>query len=253
MVAITASPFRYLLKPDVQVQPFRRCFISASVIYTHRAPLPAAYLQSGLIEKIDTRRRFARRRGLRTRSAEGHLNALPYKSSTIDYDKLTICFRKDVATGQYARSATIAPSRQSTESGTADFTPLQPNSDVGLTDQLGGVRIQSTSIEASSRRANPHKRNSELLEIIHCIERSSEGLTTTIRDVADIIRLPKRQHSIQILVELFGIPALSGLDVELAHEWLTVHQDMATTFITADNKEEWILRQIHMIRDSLRF
>ena len=57
----------------------------------------------------------------------------------------------------------------------------------------------------------------------------------------------------QILVELRGIPALSSLDVELANEWLTVHQDMATVFITADNKEEWILRQMPRIRDALRF
>ncbi|KAJ8617246.1 hypothetical protein MRB53_013432 [Persea americana] len=70
---------------------------------------------------------------------QGHLKALPYKSSTIDYDKLTICFGKDVVTGQYARSATTAPSHQSTESEAANFTPLQPDSNVGLTDQLGGT------------------------------------------------------------------------------------------------------------------
>ncbi|XXG88903.1 hypothetical protein AAC387_Pa12g1040 [Persea americana] len=142
------------------------------------------------------------------------------------------------ATRLYARSATTAPSRQSIESRAANFTPLQPDSNVGLTDQLGGVRIQSSSIEASSRRMNPRKQNFELMKIIHYIERSFEGLTTAIHDVADTIRLPKRQHSMQILVELRGIPALSSLDVELAHEWLTVHQDMAIVFITADNKEE---------------
>ncbi|KAJ8627209.1 hypothetical protein MRB53_020516 [Persea americana] len=178
---------------------------------------------------------------------QGHPKALPYKSSMIDYDKLTICFGKDVVTGQYARSATTAPSHQSTESGAANFSPLQADSDVGLTDRLGACRIQSSSVETTSRRTNPRKRNSDLLEIIHCIERSSEGLTTAIRDVADTIRLPKRQHSGLILTELRGIPALSGLDVELAHEWLTMHADMAIVFITADNKSEWILRQIPRI------
>ncbi|XXG58485.1 hypothetical protein AAC387_Pa04g0794 [Persea americana] len=68
---------------------------------------------------------------------QGHPKALPYKSSTIDYDKLTICFGKDVVTGQYARSATTAPSHQSTESEAANFTPLQPDSNVCLTDQVG--------------------------------------------------------------------------------------------------------------------
>ncbi|KAJ8630100.1 hypothetical protein MRB53_023423 [Persea americana] len=126
------------------------------------------------------------------RIKQGYPKALPYKSYTIDYNKLTICFGKNVATGQYARSATTAPSRQSTESGAANFTPLQPDSVVGLTDQLGGVRIQSSSIEAFSRRMNARKRNSELMKIIHCIERSPEGLTAAIRDVADTIRLPKR-------------------------------------------------------------
>ncbi|KAJ8627284.1 hypothetical protein MRB53_020591 [Persea americana] len=94
---------------------------------------------------------------------------------------------------------------------------------------------------------NPRKRNSDLLEIIHCIERSFKGLTIAIRDVVDTFRLPKRQHSTLILTELRGIPALSGLGVELAHEWLTVHADMATFFITADNKGDWIMRQMPMI------
>ncbi|KAJ8630990.1 hypothetical protein MRB53_024313 [Persea americana] len=140
-----------------------------------------------------------------------HLKALPYKSSTIDYDKLTICFGKDVVTGQYARSATTAPSHQSTESGAANFSPLQADSDVGFTDRLG-------------------------------------GLTTAIRDIANTTRLPKRKHSSLILTELRGIHELSGLDVELAHEWLIVHADMATVFITADKKGDWIMRQMPMIR-----
>ncbi|KAJ8620248.1 hypothetical protein MRB53_028777 [Persea americana] len=122
---------------------------------------------------------------------KAHPKALPYKSSTIDYDKLTICFGKDVATGQYARSATTAPSHQSIESGAANFSPLQADSDVGLTDRLGGCRLQSSSVETSSRQTNPRKMNSDLLEIIHCIESSSEGLTTTIRDVTNTTRLPK--------------------------------------------------------------
>ena len=49
-------------------------------------------------------------------------------------------------------------------------------------------------------------------------------------------------------MELRGIPALSGLDVELAHEWLTVHANMATVFITADSKGDWIMRQMPRIR-----
>ncbi|XXG53025.1 hypothetical protein AAC387_Pa03g1199 [Persea americana] len=110
----------------------------------------------------------------------------------------------------------------STKSGAANFSPLQADSDVGLIDRLGGCRIQSSSVETSSRRTNPRKRNSELLEIIHSIERSSEGLTTVTRDVADTIRLPKRQHSNLKPTELRGIPLLSGLDVELAHKRLTL-------------------------------
>ncbi|XXG54464.1 hypothetical protein AAC387_Pa03g2333 [Persea americana] len=133
----------------------------------------------------------------------------------------------DVATRQYVRSATTAPSHQSTESGVANFSPLQADSDGSLTDRLGGCRLQSLSLETNSRQTNPHKRISNLLEINHYIERSSEGL---------------------ILTELRGIPALSGLDVELAHEWLTVHADLATVFITVDNKGDWIMRQMPRIR-----
>ncbi|KAJ8635540.1 hypothetical protein MRB53_009807 [Persea americana] len=110
----------------------------------------------------------------------------------------------------------------STKSSDANFSPLQDDSDVGLIDRLGGCRIQSSSVETSSGRTNPRKRNSELLEIIHCIERSSEGLTTATRDVVDTIRLPKRLHSSLILTELHGIPLLSGLDVEIAHKRLIV-------------------------------
>ena len=153
-----------------------------------------------------------------------------------------------MATGQYVRSATTAPSHQSTESGVANFSPLQADSDGSLTYRLGGCRLQSLSLETNSRQTNLRKRISNLLEINHYIERSSEGLTTAIRDVADTIRLPKRQHSGLILTELRGIPALSGLDVELAHEWLTVHADLATVFITVDNKGDWIMRQMPRIR-----
>ncbi|XXG68293.1 hypothetical protein AAC387_Pa06g1412 [Persea americana] len=156
-------------------------------------------------------------------------------------------FRDGIARRQYARSTTTAPSHQSTEPGAANFSPLQVDSDMGLTDRLRACKIQSSSMATTSRRTNPRKRKSDLLEIIHCIERSSEGLKTAISDVADTIWLPKRQHSGLILTELRGIPTLSGLDVELAHEWLTVHADMAIVFITADNKDEWILRQIPRI------
>ncbi|XXG83020.1 hypothetical protein AAC387_Pa10g0880 [Persea americana] len=42
---------------------------------------------------------------------ERHPNAKPWKSKIIDYDKLTLIFGSNVATGQYARPATVAPSR----------------------------------------------------------------------------------------------------------------------------------------------
>lgn len=126
---------------------------------------------------------------------QGHPNAQPYKNKMIDYDKLTLVFGKDVATGQQARYATTAPSRQSVEFGTANFTPSHVDSNVGLTNQFDGCRIGSTSVNNSSRHKNSCKRNSELLEIISCIEKSSEGLQTTIRDVAESIRMPKRHHA----------------------------------------------------------
>lgn len=53
----------------------------------------------------------------------GHLDVQPYKNNMTDYDKLTLVFGKDVATGQQARYATTAPSRQSVEFGTTNFTP----------------------------------------------------------------------------------------------------------------------------------
>lgn len=57
----------------------------------------------------------------------------------------------------------------------------------------------STSANNSSRHKNSRKRNSELLEIISCIQKSSEGLQTAIRDVAESIRMPKRHHAGLIL------------------------------------------------------
>ncbi|XXG42200.1 hypothetical protein AAC387_Pa01g2532 [Persea americana] len=56
---------------------------------------------------------------------DGHPDAKPWKNNIIDYDMLTLIFGSDVATGQYARPATVAPSHQSSEGYTAGGGCLQ--------------------------------------------------------------------------------------------------------------------------------
>ncbi|KAJ8649377.1 hypothetical protein MRB53_002400 [Persea americana] len=51
------------------------------------------------------------------------------------------------------------------------------------------------------------------------------------------------------LEELRQILELSGLDTQRAHEWLIIHQNMATVFLTVDDKRAWIVRQVPKIRE----
>ena len=85
------------------------------------------------------------------------------KSKIIDYDKLTSIFGSDVATGQYAKPATVAPSRQSSEGYIAGYNPFQADSNVGVTIQFNGCQIQSSGGETSSKRKNPRKRNANFI------------------------------------------------------------------------------------------
>ncbi|KAJ8638969.1 hypothetical protein MRB53_015663 [Persea americana] len=109
--------------------------------------------------------------------------------------------------------------------------------------------IQSSGGETSSKRKNPRKKNANFIEIISCIEKCNVGLKQAIPDVADSIRMPRKQAADAIWKELRQIPELSGLDMQLAHEWLIIHQNMATIFLTIDDKRAWIVRQMPKIRE----
>ena len=180
---------------------------------------------------------------------QGHPDAKPWKSKIIDYDKLTLIFGSDVDTGQYAKLATVSPSRQSSEGYTAGYNPCQADSNIGITSQFNGCQIQSSGGETSSKRKNPQKKNANFIEIISCIEKCNVGLKQAIPDVADSIRMPRKQAADAIWKELRQIPELSGLDMQLAHEWLIIHQNMATIFLTIDDKGAWIVRQMPKIRE----
>lgn len=121
-------------------------------------------------------------------------------------------YGSNVATGQYARLATVALSRQSSEGYTAG-NPFKADSNDGITGQFNGCWVESSGGETSSKQKNPWKRNADLIEMISCIEKSNVGLIQEILDVADIIRMPTKQATAVIWKELWQIPEFSGLDM----------------------------------------
>ncbi|XXG52972.1 hypothetical protein AAC387_Pa03g1155 [Persea americana] len=72
----------------------------------------------------------------------------------MDKEMLDLMF-DNVATGQYARPATAAPSHQLSDGYTAGYSPFQVDSNVGITSQFNGCQIQSSGGETSSKRENP--------------------------------------------------------------------------------------------------
>lgn len=50
------------------------------------------------------------------------------------------------------------------------------------------------------------------------------------------------------VLEEGSIPELNPIEVELAHEWLVLHKEMSSIFLSTPNKREWILRRLPKIR-----
>ncbi|KAJ8617705.1 hypothetical protein MRB53_013891 [Persea americana] len=145
---------------------------------------------------------------------QGHPEAVSWRGKTINYDKLSLVFGKDVATGQFARPSTYV-----------------------------GSTTPTTSVEEGSTK-DPKDINT----YVAAVDRNSERITSAITEVAESIRHPKKRVSMDVVKELDQIADLNDLDAEIAHEWLTIHADMATIFLSAKDKSAWIQRRLPRIR-----
>eukprot|EP00268_Persea_americana_P059183 TRINITY_DN7238_c0_g1_i1.p1 TRINITY_DN7238_c0_g1~~TRINITY_DN7238_c0_g1_i1.p1 ORF type:complete len:162 (-),score=22.59 TRINITY_DN7238_c0_g1_i1:4045-4530(-) len=102
--------------------------------------------------------------------------------------------------------------------------------------------------ESSSKSKGSRKRPRPTEEIVACIRESTEGLRTTLLEAAEIIGNPNKKIAVDIIKELVKIRELNPTEVELLHEWLTFHKEMASIFLSTPDKRNWILRHLHRIR-----
>eukprot|EP00268_Persea_americana_P049622 TRINITY_DN53330_c0_g1_i1.p1 TRINITY_DN53330_c0_g1~~TRINITY_DN53330_c0_g1_i1.p1 ORF type:complete len:303 (-),score=40.55 TRINITY_DN53330_c0_g1_i1:181-987(-) len=160
---------------------------------------------------------------------EGHPDAGPWKSKTVNYEQLSLVFDINVTTGQYSRSSS------------ALVTQHNP---------VSGSRCNTLQL-ASSRKKRSRKSDEELYQIAAYVKKSTNSIRSALEDLAESIRNPKRRMADDVVRELMQIPDLSPTDMDLTHEWLIVHWDMATVFLTTPDKQVWIQRQLHRIREDL--
>lgn len=171
---------------------------------------------------------------------------MSWRGKTIAYDKLSLVFGKDVATGQFARPSTYVGSPNPTTSVGGANTQVSGSIPVGLNDCFDNLGM--TGSGGSSKKRARAKDPKEIDRYVAAVDRNSERITTAITDVAESIRHPKKRVSSDVVKELDQIAGLSDLDAELAHEWLTIHADMATIFLCAKDKSAWIRRRLPKIR-----
>lgn len=171
---------------------------------------------------------------------------MSWRGKTIAYDKLSLVFGKDVATGQFARPSTYVGSPNPTTSVGGANTQVSGSIPVGLNDCFDNLGMNGSG--GSSKKRARAKDPKEIDRYVAAVDRNSERITSAITEVAESIRHPKKRVSSDVVKELDQIAGLSDLDAELAHEWLTIHADMATIFLCAKDKSAWIRRRLPKIR-----
>ena len=109
---------------------------------------------------------------------------------------------------------------------------------IGLNDCYDNLRMNGS--EGSLNKRTCAKDPKDIDTYVAAVDRNSKRITSAITKVAESIRHPKKQVSDDVVKELDQIVYLSDLDEEIAHEWLTIHPDMATIFLCAKDKSTWI-------------
>ena len=117
---------------------------------------------------------------------------------------------------------------------------------VGLNDCFDNLEMNGR--EGFSKKRARVKDPKDIDTYVATVDHNSERITSAITEVAESIRHPKKRVSMDVVKELDQIADLSDLDVEIAHEWLTIHADMATIFLSAKDKSAWTQRRLPRIR-----
>ena len=109
---------------------------------------------------------------------------------------------------------------------------------IGLNDCFDNLGMGGS--EETSNKRTRAKDPKDIDTYVAAVDLNFERITSVITKVAESIHHPKKRVSDDVVKELDQIADLSDLDVEIAHEWLTIHTDMATIFLCAKDKSAWI-------------
>lgn len=178
---------------------------------------------------------------------QGHPKANTWRSRTIDYDKLSMVFGRDSATGRFARSSVDATTPNIDAEGQGN-THMSGSFDIRDEDMLQEVRMSSNGGGGNYSGSRNRKRKVVMSEFMAGLEKSSAEIRAAIDGVAKKMGDPIERLSTLVYRELKKIPGISDYDVEIAHEWLNANIDKASAFLDIDDKNNWLLRRMQRIR-----
>ncbi|XXG49426.1 hypothetical protein AAC387_Pa02g3615 [Persea americana] len=185
---------------------------------------------------------------------ERHPDANTWRSKTIDYEKLSLVYGIDAATIQFPRPLSIAGCAANVleeGSDTRNYNDME-EVNIHLDDTRQDFSGEDDRAESSSKSRGSRKRPTAAEELVASIRESTEALRTALLEAMETISNPSKKIADEVIKELIKIPELNPIEVELAHEWLVLHKEMSSIFLSTPNKREWILRRLPKIRvDSL--
>eukprot|EP00268_Persea_americana_P020264 TRINITY_DN20473_c0_g1_i2.p1 TRINITY_DN20473_c0_g1~~TRINITY_DN20473_c0_g1_i2.p1 ORF type:complete len:152 (+),score=23.78 TRINITY_DN20473_c0_g1_i2:89-544(+) len=148
---------------------------------------------------------------------QGHPKANTWRSRTIDYDKLSMVFGRDSATGRFARSSVDVTTPNIDAAGQGN-THMSGSFDIRDEDMMQEVRMNSNGGGGSYNGSKNRKRKVVMTESTAGLEKSSAVIRAAIDGVAEKMGDPIESLSTLVYRELKKIPDLSDYDVEIAHE-----------------------------------
>ncbi|XXG68770.1 hypothetical protein AAC387_Pa06g1780 [Persea americana] len=178
---------------------------------------------------------------------EGHPTTRPLKTKSIDYEKMGLVCGNDMATGQFARSLSSAPSidlmQESSDYSNSDDVPIRVD-DLECNSKGGGK-----SGESSSKKKEVRKRARDVEVLVTGMKESAALVQHALDNLADSIKNsePHKRIGDEVYRELVKIEGLTRDDIDVTHEYLTLRKEMAAVFLSHGDKKEWILRRLHRI------
>eukprot|EP00268_Persea_americana_P050086 TRINITY_DN5421_c0_g1_i5.p1 TRINITY_DN5421_c0_g1~~TRINITY_DN5421_c0_g1_i5.p1 ORF type:complete len:167 (-),score=25.30 TRINITY_DN5421_c0_g1_i5:27-527(-) len=156
----------------------------------------------------------------------------------------------DIATGQFARCSSSAPSidlmQESSNYGNSNDVPIHID-DLECDSKSGG-----TSGESSSKKKGVRKRARDVEVLITGMKESAALVQHALDNLAYSIKNsePHKRIGDEVYRELVKIDGLTRNDIDVTHEYLTLRKEMAAVFLSHGDKKKWILRCLHRIHAS---